>query len=254
MPSLTLDTSPRSQRRSSISEPFEESSPPQPPYSPITPTLGAARLATGHNAHRARYTHEKQEPQIGVSLPPLIPVDFSSNPDVLALQATISILQLQKKRAEADAHTLQRIKEKALSAPEQFVTALAKGEVKVAGDPLFHPSEDVDSDAEVEGAGKAKKGGAVPKEKWETIPKPQNIVRMPPINWNQYAVMGESLDKLHEDQMAHPTDGVPQRLGSDGQLISGGDGMRHETTHIATPYRPGVDKTEKMGTRKAGKR
>jgi hypothetical protein len=82
----------------------------------------------------------------------------------------------------------------------------------------------------------------------------QNVVRCPPINWNQYAVVGESLDKIHKDQLERPSEGVPQRVGVDGQLVAGGEGQRREFLGVAAPYQPGRDKIEKMSTRKGGKR
>ncbi|KAJ4417763.1 hypothetical protein N0V85_001697 [Neurospora sp. IMI 360204] len=51
---------------------------------------------------------------------------------------------------------------------------------------------------------------------WRTLPKPQTVVRCPPINWAQYAVVGESLDKLHREQITAPTLGVPAVLSPGG--------------------------------------
>ncbi|KAK3949766.1 hypothetical protein QBC32DRAFT_348340 [Pseudoneurospora amorphoporcata] len=51
---------------------------------------------------------------------------------------------------------------------------------------------------------------------WRTLPKPQTVVRCPPINWAQYAVVGESLDKLHREQLAAPTLGVPAVVSPGG--------------------------------------
>ena len=51
---------------------------------------------------------------------------------------------------------------------------------------------------------------------WRTLPKPQTVVRCPPINWAQYAVVGDSLDKLHREQLTAPTLGAPAVLGNGG--------------------------------------
>jgi hypothetical protein len=169
-------------------------------------------------------------------------------------------LQIQAHNATADIQTLHRIKGKALDDPEGFARALAAGEVATKSDSLFAPSQDDSSEDEdeegekvegLEGEGKGKEKV----EKWGKLPRPQNIVRCPPINWMQYAVVGESLDKLHKDQQARPTEGMPQRLQPDGSLAFGGEGQRRrEDMGVAAPYQPGKDKIERMGTRKGGKR
>jgi hypothetical protein len=166
---------------------------------------------------------------------------------VLALKSAASILQLQAKNAVRDIQSLQRIKQRASEDPVAFTKALEAGEIRTSGDPLFNPGEEEDED---EGNGKGER-----KEKWEPLPTMQNIVRCPPINWNQYAIVGEPLDKLHKDLVERPSEGVPQKVGSDGQLVSGGEGVRRQADlGVAAPYQVGKDKIEKMGTRKGGKR
>ena len=143
---------------------------------------------------------------------------------------------------------MQRVKERALADPEGFVHALTSGDVKSNSASLFEPSQDDDDDDDDEQE-------TTDPRAWPKIPSQQDIVRCPPINWTQYAVVGESLDKLHADQQARPSEGMPQRLGADGQLSYGGDGQRRQADlGVAAPYQPGRDKIEKMGTRKGGKR
>ncbi|KAI0402744.1 hypothetical protein F4802DRAFT_574240 [Xylaria palmicola] len=84
---------------------------------------------------------------------------------------------------------------------------------------------------------------------WASIPKPQNIVRCPPINWSQYAVVGESLDKLHNEQVLRPAQGAPAVLTPDGRFeFKGGDGggvgKQERYVGVAAPYAPGKDKLE----------
>lgn len=85
---------------------------------------------------------------------------------------------------------------------------------------------------------------------WSKLPKPQTVVRCPPINWAQYGVVGESLDKLHAEQVAAPTPGVPKVLGPGGTYEfkagerSGGEPGRR-LVGIAAPYTPGKDRIEK---------
>jgi len=136
--------------------------------------------------------------------------------------------------------------------PEGFTKALVGGEVKMRGDGLYNPGLEEngkeDEGEEEEGEKKTKKSAM-----WPTIPTPQSIVRCPPINWTQYGVVGDSLDKLHKDQVQRPSEGMPQRIGPDGQLSYGGDGQKKQYIGPAVPLRM-EDKFERMGTRKGGKR
>ncbi|KAI0383846.1 hypothetical protein F5Y04DRAFT_22514 [Hypomontagnella monticulosa] len=84
-----------------------------------------------------------------------------------------------------------------------------------------------------------------PPKPWAKLPKPQNIVRCPPINWSQYAVVGESLDKLHAEQIARPSQGVPATLASDGRYEFKGEGKQEKLLGIAAPYMPGKDRLDK---------
>ena len=142
--------------------------------------------------------------------------------------------------------------------PDEFAEALVAGEVKNKGDTLFSPSrddEDMDEDEDEDEGEPDHDRTAKEVKTWPKLPTPQNVVRCPPINWNQYAVVGESLDKLHADQQARATEGMPQRLGADGQLSYGGDGPRRAANiGVAAPYDFGRDRIEKMSTRKGGKR
>ncbi|KAF8847819.1 hypothetical protein BDZ45DRAFT_548525, partial [Acephala macrosclerotiorum] len=217
-----------------------------PPYSPITPTLSNARPV---------FTHKLQPPPVAMPPAPPIEIDFGSNPDVLALKATMSILQQQKRTAERDIKALSDTKERALRDPDAFTTALKEGRIGVRGDELLHPNGgDTDEDEEMEdaeGLAKEEEGSqAVAKvrdgDKWNPLPTSQNVVRMPPINWEQYGVVGNALDKMHRDQVARPPQGVPQRMGPDGQFHAGpSDGQRKEYPGVAAPYNPLKDKIEK---------
>lgn len=92
---------------------------------------------------------------------------------------------------------------------------------------------------------------------WRKLPKPQTVVRCPPINWAQYGVVGESIDKLHAEQLAAPTLGAPATLGPGGTFefkatpdqIPGDDQQRQQPPQrlpgIAAPYIPGKDRIEK---------
>ncbi|CAK7272977.1 hypothetical protein SEPCBS119000_005408 [Sporothrix epigloea] len=196
---------------------------------------------------------------VATSLPPApLPIDFASNTDVLALQSTISILQLQKKKATADIRALQQAKVAALAQPEAFLRQLQdiqqgtqQGRQTAVDDSDNGSSSDSDVDAgdEINGGSTKIKEADVdlptedpvptPGRSFATakgrlqhqqqsplsqtssseaapgvpdlrkLPQPQNIVRMPPINWNKYAVVGEGLEKLHADQIRRPPVGAP---------------------------------------------
>ncbi|KAL0938966.1 uncharacterized protein CTRU02_205576 [Colletotrichum truncatum] len=253
------------------------SSPARPPISPITPTLPPARLAdpsAPFAADRPVLTHSTQPPAAAASaIPPPRPepIDFDSNPDVLALKSAISILQLQQKKAAADIQALSQAKNAAISDPAAFLADLSTGKVHAQGDKLF-PESDSDSDDEAEskeskhslaagfenmkasdGATEQAKAPEKPRP-WESLPKPQNVVRCPPINWSQYAVVGESLDKLHADQIARPSQGTPATLGPTGtyEFTGASGGNQRPFIGVAAPYTPGKDRIDKKT--KGGKR
>ncbi|KAI1156841.1 hypothetical protein F4825DRAFT_402703 [Nemania diffusa] len=243
------------------------SSPVRPTYSPITPPLNATALPP-----RPTYTHSSHANATAAPAPPPAPIDFDSNPDVLALKSAISILQMQRKKAERDMATLGRVKSAALAEPEAFVGDLTRGRVRVEGEGLFvsganDEASDSSSDSESEeeedhggppqpttdgtpnlrpDPGLNQNSGPPP---WTSIPKPQNIVRCPPINWSQYAVVGESLDKLHNEQVRRPAQGTPAVLTPDGRFeFKGGDGggvgKQERYVGVAAPYAPGKDKLD----------
>jgi hypothetical protein len=100
--------------------------------------------------------------------------------------------------------------------------------------------------------GKRKKQPGVPPPAWRTLPKPQNVIRCPPINWSQYGVVGESLDKLHAEQQRAPSQGAPATLkpGPGGLTYefkgeSSSNSEQKRLVGIAAPYTPGKDKLEK---------
>lgn len=233
MPALTISTDnpPRSRSRTP--------SPPRPPVSPITPTLGPARLLS-----------HTQPDQTGIPPPAPEPLAFDANPDVIALKSAISILQIQKNRATADIQALSRAKDAAVDDPAAFVRDLVSGKINAP-----RPDED-DDDSDDDEAGERKKPSPStsrplpqdPPREWTTLPKPQNVVRCPPINWSQYAVVGESLDRLHGEQVARPTQGTPAIIGAGGMYeFKGGEGVQERYQGVAAPYNPLQDKLDKKG-------
>ncbi|KAE8150268.1 hypothetical protein BDV25DRAFT_113591 [Aspergillus avenaceus] len=209
--------------------------PPRPPYSPVTPVF--AHLAPVQNIGAP--SHPIVPPSPGNAIleegapvspttravfapePTLVPISESENPDAIALRSTISILQLQKQQSLRDIRTLERLKKAAAADPEGFARELAAGNL-TARDPggLVNFTHDEDTEG---------RGGRT------TLPTPQNVVRMPPINWSKYQVVGEPLDRMHEDQRRRPSLGEPRREEST---------QRAQEHILASPYRPLVDKLE----------
>ncbi|OTB08861.1 hypothetical protein M426DRAFT_316890 [Hypoxylon sp. CI-4A] len=296
------------------------SSPQRPTYSPITPPLKPTTFPA-----RPTYTHSSHQDQVAIAPPPPEPINFHTNPDVLALKSAISILQMQRRRAEADMAKLSQVKTAALAEPEAFIQDLLTKRIGVEGERLFvggvKSDEDQDSDSssdsdeDMEGADPSAAGqqdpttsapppgeqpaqssiptnanpaepsatiktepGATSTEQpppqpesstqpqpqpqpqpqsrpeskpqprpWSTVPKPQNVVRCPPINWSQYAIVGESLDKLHAEQQAAPSQGTPATLAPDGRYEhkGGGSGRQEKLIGVAAPYNPSKDQIQR---------
>ena len=114
--------------------------------------------------------------------------------------------------------------------------------------------KDIDNSAPAQDQNENKKTRhpSAPLPAWRTLPKPQTAVRCPPINWSQYGVVGESLDKLHKEQQRAPNQGAPATLKSgDGGLSyefkagAGSSGEQKPLVGIAAPYAPGKDKLDK---------
>ena len=64
------------------------------------------------------------------------------------------------------------------------------------------------------------------------IPGPQNVVRMPHINWEKYHIVGEPLDRMHEQQRRWP-----------GSSFAYGQDKGREYA-VAAPYSPFYDQLE----------
>ncbi|PNY23605.1 Uncharacterized protein TCAP_06434 [Tolypocladium capitatum] len=233
----------------STSNPDREPIPP-PPVSPITPTLPPTRLPEATTlqplqppATRQAYAYSQPD-QVGIAPPPPEPIDFDSNPDAIALRSAISVLQVQRTRATADIQALSRVKDEALGDPEAFMRDLAVGRINSRGDAARHTTDDDDEDDEDsdEDAGENSKPRA---REWAALPQPQTIVRCPPINWSQYAVVGPSLDKLHAEQVSRPAQGTPASIGANGTYEFKGDGKQERYPGVAAPYAPSKDRIEK---------
>jgi len=270
--------------------PADPPSPPRPPVSPITPTatpppahLAPTRTGSGtyyapnfaagrpHLAHAAGAADDANARAAARPRPE--PLDFDANPDVLALQSTISILQLQRQKALADMQRLRRARDAALADPADFVADLAADRIATLADVPYASaaageSDEEDSDDDGDGDGdvemKTDPAGAVdgqgkqptaktkarkpPKKAWHNLPQPQAVVRMPPVNFDKYGVVGEALDKLHAEQLRRPPQGAPAAIAADGTYtFRAGAPPGPEYQGIAAPLNPLRDKLEKKG-------
>ncbi|KAI9367536.1 hypothetical protein BJX61DRAFT_297712 [Aspergillus egyptiacus] len=241
--------SPEKEQSDSVSRP---GTPPRPPYSPVTPVFAhltpVQNSASNGSAHPivppgSSPSPTSQAPPYSSLLsslpppapptfapePPPVPISESESPDAIALRSAISILQLQKQQSIRDIQTLERMKEAAARDPEKFARDLAAGKLSRQDRGGFidfnHDEEDVD------GENPETRDGS----ELGTLPAAQNIVRMPPINWAKYQVVGEPLDKMHEEQQRRPSTGEPRREDSV---------QRAPEYLLASPYRPLVDKLE----------
>ncbi|KAH7197578.1 uncharacterized protein B0J16DRAFT_22465 [Fusarium flagelliforme] len=232
-------------------------SPSRPPVSPLTPPLRptqppAPEPSSSSAAARPSFTHSQPD-QTAIPPPAPQPLDFDANPDVIALKSAISVLQIQRQRATADIQALSRAKEEAVQNPEAFINDLVANKINA---PTNDDSDSDDEDTEMggqgpesqqkdPGEGSSKQRIATEPPAWQKIPQPQNVVRCPPINWSQYAVVGESLDKLHNEQVNRPSQGTPATVGANGMYEFKGEGKQERYQGVAAPYAPTQDRLKK---------
>lgn len=248
MPALTISTDNPIRSRS------RTPSPNRPPISPITPTLPAAQLPAASDSRRPAALAHSQPDQTGIAPPPPQPIAFDGNPDVIALKSAISILQIQRQKAIADLQSLSRTKDDAVLDPEAFVKDLVNGKINAPGGTTADDDDDDDDDEmklDDAGEGSSKQPPAARPREWTNIPQPQNVVRCPPINWSQYAVVGESLDKLHSEQVSRPSQGTPAAFGANGTYEFKGEGKQEKYMGVAAPYAPLQDR---LGKKPKGKK
>ncbi|OCK85133.1 hypothetical protein K432DRAFT_377973 [Lepidopterella palustris CBS 459.81] len=239
-------------------------SPPRPPVSPITPVATIAQLAPTDPAE-----HVVLPPQASTFMrqPASVPISESENPDAIAMRSAISLLQMQREKSKRDIQTLERLKKAAVAEPEAFVREMRAGRLQSANstsniliptlaESMVDSVEDQTMDgneAPNEQERKDPAGATTPPDsstsKFPPIPTPQNIFRCPPVNWAKYHIVGESLDKLHEEQKQRPSLGEPLR----GDQSSG----RAPVHVIAAPYSPFTDRLGElhpMQTRRGSKK
>ena len=148
-------------------------------------------------------------------------------------------MQIQRQQGLKDIKALDKIKNAALEQPEKFVEDLKAGKLtKPAPVGIVNMADSDDDLADAFSKAPEEIGSAsnVNGSQFGKFPIAQNVVRAPAINWDKYHVVGESLDKLHEQQRRRP--------GSNDVIDEHG---RLPPEHvIAAPYRPFVDKLDPL--------
>ena len=233
-------------------------SPDTPPYSPLTPILASSSIS-GLNeelhqqtapAPTANQPPPQPEPELQQrryqqpQTQPLLPFSESDNPDAIALRSALSILYIQRQKALRDLKTLERQKQIARADPEAFAADVLAGRVKTVrrsglgmAPQQDHAmvKEEIGKDLSAENHnGEEESSLDSRRSKFDDMPGPQDIIRAPPINWAKYHIVGEPLDRLHEEQKTRPTPGQPRRDGDESR-----PGPKHV---IAAPYSPWADK------------
>ncbi|KAK5201492.1 hypothetical protein LTR16_002493 [Cryomyces antarcticus] len=225
------------------------SSPVRPPVSPLTPVATLASLAPisgsriippggddddrrHDDSHDESHQPAPHPPATFIPRPAPLPFEQSSNTDVVALRATISLLQIQRDKAKRDILALQKIKDRAATDPAAYLRAVQAGSVVssnthdgILGPTLtmydFDDDDPDDPDARHTASAEAEVADSTdtspvssfstthstappPTTAFPPVPSPQNIVRMPPINWAKYAIAGAPLDALHAEAQRRP--------------------------------------------------
>ena len=233
-----------------------------PPENGGTFTFSASSDPPGHHAQAGSDESVGASSSSAQFIPQPPPLPFSSDDasDAIALRAAISTLQFQRKKAQDDLKTLARIKKLAVENPVRFKEELASGNLKehvpTIGDlrAILDESDsdeadgnddddddngddndyNNDNDSEARDASDGRNvdmdNNNKPKP-FPRIPGPQNVVRMPPVSWDKYGIVGEPLEKMHAQQLRWP--GSPAY----GQNL----GREHA---VAAPYSPFLDTLE----------
>ncbi|KAI9894203.1 MAG: hypothetical protein M1814_004057 [Vezdaea aestivalis] len=145
------------------------------------------------------------------------PATLAKNTDAIAVRAALSILTLQRQRAEQHIYQLDDLNAAARRDPALFLKALEAGklrgedgrEVKRRRVEVGDSAEEEDDDDEEEEEEEEDEGEGEEESTFPVFPAPQSIVRCPPINWAKYRILAAPLDKIHELELRAPSLGQP---------------------------------------------
>lgn len=245
----SIDTSFTSSRHTDTDtdDPNRSGSPVPPLASPLSPTLRASfpvatatttsrAIGDSSGSSQAKQQHGRTLPKPDfIDRPPSKPFSGEDATDAIALRAAISSLQFQRQKAENDIKQLRSIRDAALDRPDEFQqhvieTARQQAKPPKSFDFSFkHDPEDEDMDS-MEAHDNRNQNGNLKSSAFGDIPRPQDVVRCPPVNWDKYNVLGEPLDKMHN---------VQKRTGGVSTPKKG------RTEHVtAAPYDPAFDLLE----------
>ncbi|KAJ4992095.1 hypothetical protein SVAN01_02416 [Stagonosporopsis vannaccii] len=227
----------------------------RPPVSPITPTATVAQLAPIERSDSRPRNEPPPRPAPASApaptafrqQPPSVPISDSENPDAIALRSAISLLQIQREKSKRDLKALEELKHAAVQDPASFMRSLQDQRAQAARahndvlTPTLAGLSDVaqsngDDSATGQQSGAGRKDSASidsrTAPKFPAIPQPQNVVRCPPIEWAKYHIVGEPLNKMHDEQKKWPGSSEPPKLAN---------GHRAPPHSVAAPYSPFKD-------------
>ncbi|KAL9056312.1 MAG: hypothetical protein Q9162_003003 [Coniocarpon cinnabarinum] len=183
----------------------------RPPVSPITPTASHVDPAEAASIDtKFPYALPADNGRF-MQRPESLPIDEDQNFDAIALKSSLATLELQKQKARQDMLKLRDIRDGGLQSPERFKDDLVSGRLTYEARPqnALQATLEGGNDSSDEGDDDGDTHAGKREHASMKIPGPQNIVRCPPINWEKYHIIGEPLDRMHEDQRIRPTPGQP---------------------------------------------
>ncbi|KAF2626821.1 hypothetical protein BU25DRAFT_422163 [Macroventuria anomochaeta] len=268
MPALLVNTDLRPASSSDISSTSgasqkrsESPTSDRPPVSPITPTGTVAQLAPIERSDSRPRNEPPPRPVPAPTTfrqqPPSVPISESENPDAIALRSAISLLQIQREKSKRDLKALEELKHAAVQDPESFMRSLQEQRVEAARahsdvltptlaglTDLAERHDDDTTASQPYGAGRKDSANVDSKAapRFPAIPQPQNIVRCPPIEWTKYHIVGEPLNKMHEEQKKWPGSSEPPKLAN------GHRAPPHSVTAPYSPFKDAVSKSKSPST------
>lgn len=163
-----------------------DSSPPTPAPAPLPPPLSSSSLPLSSKAEPAS----------------------PKNTDSIALASALRLLMLQRERARKDILLLEELRAEALDQPLEFLSLLNRASPSSPTSPSAPSFSSSTPPTPTSTASPSGRG----------IPKPQEIYKCPPIEWEKYKILPSPLDKMHEDQQQLRRNVVPSQMHTGGVI------------------------------------